>query len=150
MTRSDSSPRRFRDDFQGARWVGVRIRPGGFEIDGDVRAGLRGRVTSCTRARKLFEDGALPLIAGGREGIQSDEGVLCEACAHPRCRPLLRVHFADGGQVYLLDLPHSSARNLIRVEDELARPERSLAATEVVAEVVDRGHWGEVTFRVVL
>jgi hypothetical protein len=74
--------------------------------------------------------------------------VLCESCAHSACRPSLRVQLEHGALIYILDLPHSSARNLIRVADELASENCPLATTVLRAEVVDRGYWGEVRFTV--
>ena len=144
---SGASPRHFRRDFRTSRWIGVRVRPRGFEVDDEILDRLRGRVRSCTRIRKLFEDGGLS--CSSTDGVRSDGGLLCETCdRRTACRPLLRVQLADSQQVYMLDLPYSSARNLIRLDDELAQTHKPLTDTDVVAEVVDRGHWGEVVFSV--
>jgi hypothetical protein len=142
----DPSPRRFRDDFRQSRWIGVRVRPTGFMIDDDLHLELRGRVISTVRIRKLFEDGVLSCHSP--DGERSHQGTLCETCAHPACRALLRVQIENGNLIYILDLPHSSAGNLIRLADDLAERKVPLATATVIASVVDRGHWGEVRFRV--
>ena len=138
------SPIRFRGDFQASRWLGVKVRPNGFDVEGELHDRLRGRIVRTTRIRKLFEDGTLSCRSP--DGIHSDAGIPCEACGHPDCRPLLRVHLEVAAQILLLDLPHSSARNLIRLADEQERSEKGLATIEVTATVVNRGYWGEVRF----
>ena len=138
------SPNRFRSDFQASRWLGVKIRPNGFEVEGELHDRLQGRIVRTARIRKLFEDGTLSCRSS--DGIRSDDGILCESCGHPDCRPLLRVHLEVAAQILLLDLPHSSARNLIRLADELDCSDKGLATVEVTATVVDRGYWGEVRF----
>lgn len=97
------------------------------------------------RVRKLFEDGVLACRSS--DGIHSDQGVSCEICAHPACRALLRVQIENASLIYVLDLPHSSAGNLIRAADELAGRNVPLATATLVLEVVNRGYWGEVRFR---
>ena len=56
------------------------------------------------------------------------------------------MHLEVAAQILLLDLPHSSARNLIRLADELDCSDKGLATVEVIATVEDRGYWGEVRF----
>jgi len=139
------SSRPFRWDFQENRWLGVRIQPGGFEIEDALHPDIVGRVRSCTRIRKLFEEGLL--ACHSNDGIRSDKGVECETCKHTMCRPLLRIQIQADAQIYLIDLPYTSARNLIRLEDELQKRGQLLAGTDIRAEVVNRGYWGEVVFR---
>ena len=97
------TPRSYRSGFPTSRWIGVRVRARGFEVDDDILEELRGR------------------IAKTLQGLD---------------------------EIYVLDLPHSSARNLICLEDELARSRRELVSTELVLTVEDRGYWGEVHFRI--
>jgi hypothetical protein len=140
------TPGSFRGRFQASRWIGVRIRPGGFEVEGELQDELRGRVVKTAAMRKRFEDGVL--ACRSPNGEKSEDGVLCAQCLHPDCRPLLRVQLLGSGDTYVLDLPHSSARNLILLEDELARGGRELLTTDLALTVEDRGYWGEVRFRV--
>ncbi len=140
-------PGSFRSRFQASRWIGVRVRPGGFEIDGEALEELRGRIVKTAAVRKRFEDGVL--ACRSPNGEKSEDGVLCAECLHPECRPLLRVQLTGPDDIHVLDLPHSSARNLIALEDELARTDRELVTTDLALTVQDRGYWGEVRFRVV-
>lgn len=140
------TPRSFRGRFQASRWIGVRIRPGGFEVEGELQDELRGRIVKTAEVRKRFEEGVLACRSA--DGVTSEDGVLCAQCLHPDCRPLLRIQLLGPGDTYVLDLPHSSARNLILMEDELARAGRELLTTDLVLTVQDRGYWGEVRFRV--
>lgn len=142
----ERTPRSFRGRFQASRWIGVRIRPGGFEVEGELQGELRGRIAKTVEVRKRFEEGVLACRSA--DGEKSEDGVLCKECLHPDCRPLLRVQLVGSGDTYVLDLPHSSARNLILLEDELARTGRELLTTDLVLTVRDRGYWGEVRLRV--
>jgi hypothetical protein len=144
VSRPGRSARRFRGDFYESRWVGVRVRRDGFEIDDEIHEQLKGSLRATTRIRKLFEDGMLACRSD--DGKRSTEEKLCADCNHPQCRPQLRVQLEQGNQVLILDLPHSSARNLIRLEDELERKGKSLAGFQLVLRVVDQGYWGEVRF----
>ncbi len=147
MSRPNKSARRFRGDFYESRWIGVRVRRHGFEIDGEVHEHIEGCLRSTRRIRKLFEEGILACRSD--DGQRSTEGTLCADCGHPQCRPQLRVQIEHGNQVMILDLPYSSARNLIQLEDELARKDRSLTGLQLRLHVVDQGYWGEVRFEIV-
>lgn len=140
------TPRSFRGRFQAARWIGVRIRPGGFEVEGELHGELRGRVVKTSQIRKRFEEGVLACRSS--DGLESEEGVPCQECLHPDCRPLLRVQVQGSDDIWILDLPHSSARNLICLEDQMTREGRELITTDLILTVKDRGYWGEVRFRI--
>ena len=140
------TPGTFRGRFQSSRWIGVRTRPGGFEINGELQDELRGRIAKTVSVRKRFEDGVL--ACRSPNGERSEDGVLCAECLHPDCRPILRIQLRGPGDTWVLDLPHSSARNLINLEDELSRTDHELVTTDLTLTVEDRGHWGEVRFRI--
>lgn len=147
MSQPNRSARRFRGDFYESRWVGVRVRRNGFEIQDELHEQIQGRLRSTSRIRKLFEDGMLACRSD--DGKRSTEGRLCADCNHPQCRPQLRVQIEHENQVLILDLPHSSARNLIRLEDDLVREGKSLTGIRLRLHVVDQGYWGEVRFEIV-
>ena len=69
-----------------------------------------------------------------------------------RARPHLGVagtasaQLACGSLVYLLDLPTTSAENFFALEDQAEAQGARLVDWNVRLAVINREHWGEVTF----
>jgi hypothetical protein len=138
-----------RDDLHAAfrrpPLVLLEIEPGGFR-DGDrLLTLLTGRLARRRLLRKLFENRRLACCA--HDGLVAEDGTHCFECAHPACRPWLRVQLAAPGDiVYLLDLAVVSARNLLDLEQQADHDGLRLADLTLQLWVVDRGRWGEVRF----
>jgi hypothetical protein len=124
----------------------VKVTPRGFDIDIDdeVVEELRGRVVKATVIRKLFEDSVL--TCDSKDGVTGREGIVCAQCRHLRCRPMMRIHFLCAGINLVIDLAPTSAQNLVALEQ---RGDVDLETAELNIAVIDRGHWGEVTFQVI-
>lgn len=131
--------------FRRPTLVLLRVEPGGFR-DGDrLLTVLSGRLARTRLTRKLFEDGRLACYAP--DGLVAHNRTPCDECAHPACRPWLRVQLAAPRDlVYLLDLAVVSARNLLDLEQQAACDGLRLADLTLQLWVVDRGRWGEVRF----
>lgn len=137
----------FRRSFRKNLWVPIRVRPGGFEIEDVLYEELTGRVIKVRLLRKRFEEGTLECYSA--DGVRSREGVLCDECRHPECRPQLRVHLESGSTIFVFDLAHTAAMNLLTLEEDLRTKSRDLATTDLVLTVINRQWWGEVSFRIV-
>lgn len=121
----------------------VKVTPCGFDIDDDIVPDLRGRVVKAIVIRKRFEDGAL--VCDSRDGVTGRNGIVCADCRHARCRPMMRIHFLCGGINLVIDLAPTAAQNLVALE---RRGDVNLETAELDIAVIDRGHWGEVSFEV--
>jgi hypothetical protein len=120
----------------------VKVTPRGFDLDDEILEELRGRVVKAAIIRKRFEDGAL--VCDSKDGVKGRDGLVCDQCRHPRCRPMMRIHFLCAGIHLVIDLAPSSANNLVALEQ---RGDVDLETTELQISVLDRGHWGEVVFQ---
>ena len=58
---------------------------------------------------------------------------------------MMRIHFLCGGINLVIDLAPTSAQNLVALEQ---RGDVDLETAELDIAVLDRGHWGEVTFQI--
>jgi hypothetical protein len=123
----------------------VKVTPQGFEVQ-DVAEykELRGRITKVTLVRKLFEDGGI--TCSSPDGIQSEDGLLCDECLHPRGQPRLRIQLACGPTVYVFDLPSTSAQNFFALEDKAEAQGCEIFDWRLKLTVVCHNHWGEVVF----
>jgi len=121
----------------------VKVTPRGFDVDDEVLDELCGRIVKAVVIRKRFEDGAL--TCDSKDGIKSRDGLVCDQCRHARCRPMMRIHFRCAGIRLIIDLAPSSATNLVALEQ---RGDVDLETAKLRISVLDRGHWGEVTFQV--
>ncbi len=135
---------RLREAFRKPSYFPVRVVSDGFDVAKNHFDELRGRILKTSLARKLFDDGFL--ACSSSDGIRSEAGCLCEKCQHPCCQPRLRLQLAFGRLVYVLDLPATSAENFFALEDRAESEGARLIDWTVRATVIDRGHWGEVTF----
>jgi hypothetical protein len=135
---------RLRAAFRRPTYLIVKITPRGFEVEDALFDELAGRVTKLTLIRKLFEQGAP--VCSSPDGIRANDGTLCDECRHPSCQPRLRVHLASDAAVFLLDLPATSAHNLLELEDQVVARGERLLDWIVKLTVAERGHWGEVVF----
>ncbi len=124
--------------------VFVKVTSGGFLIGERSCESLCGSVARVYLIRKRFEEGQL--VCASSDGIRSREGHLCAECAHPGCRPRLRLCLRNLDTIYVLDLASSSAKNLLALEDNLISEGRSLQWSRLRLTVLDRGYWGEVRF----
>lgn len=134
-------PDNVRHEFGRACYSYVRVTPKGFDVDGEIIEHLRGHVVKAAVIRKRFENGEL--VCESKDGIVGKDGLVCDQCRHPRCRPMMRIHFLCGGVHLVIDLAPTSSQNLVALEQ---RDHVNLATTELQIAVVDRGHWGEVVF----
>ncbi len=131
-----------RREFGRECYTYVKVTPHGFDVDDDILEELRGRVVKAMVIRKRFEDGAL--VCDSKDGVNGRDGLVCAQCRHPRCRPMMRIHFFCGGINLVIDLAPTSAQNLVALEQ---RGDVDLETAELDIAVLDRGHWGEVTFQ---
>jgi len=122
----------------------VKLQPDGFEIDGQSYQELAGRIIKTRLLRKLFEDGSLSCQS--KDGVTADNGIACDQCRHPRCRPILRIQLLEQQRRYLIDLNASSAHNLFALEDRLHVAGQPLADTRLRLTVFNHGQWAEVQF----
>jgi len=123
----------------------VRITRDGFLIEGHPLPELAGRVARTSLLRKLFDDGRL--LCHSPDGLHAHNGTPCNHCRHPRCRPHLRLHLAQESTRYILDLPPTSARNLLALEDQALASGLPLHSWTLRLTVRNRGDWGEVAFQ---
>lgn len=130
--------------FQKPLYLMTKVTPKGFEIDDDDYDVLTGRVLKATLVRKLFEEGFLSCSSS--DGIHSADGVACEQCQHPKCQPRLRLQLVSRNLIYVIDLSHSSARNLFAIEDQAESENKTLPDCLLKLSVVNHGFWGEVKF----
>ena len=126
----------------------VKLTPEGFLIRDEggeeVCPELSGRLRKMQLLRKRFEDHLL--VCQSADGATADDGTACEGCLHPRCRPQLRIHLAEGPAVYVIDLNVTSARNLLALQEQAEAAGGALEDWTLRAAVVPRGYWGEVRF----
>ena len=93
----------------------VRVTRDGFVIEDESVSEIVGRVRSKRLLRKLFKDGAL--ACDSTDGQVARDGTRCADCAHPRCRPFLRLALVRDSALYVLDLGTTSVRNFFAIED---------------------------------
>jgi hypothetical protein len=124
--------------------LAVKITPEGFLLEKTLVPELSGKLTKATLTRKLFDDGAL--VCHSSDGLYGSDGTICKLCLESSCHPRLRVHLCARDVVYLLELPASSARNLLAIEDDASRRGSSITGVTLRLTVISRGHWGEVRF----
>ena len=138
-------PEDVRREFGRECYSYVKVTPRGFKVDvnNDLVEGFRGRVDRATVIRKLFEDGVL--TCDSKDGVRGRDEIICAQCRHARCRPMMRIHFLCAGIHLVIDLAPTSAQNLVALEQ---RGDVDLETAELNIAVLDRGHWGEVTFQV--
>ena len=122
----------------------VRVSREGFIIDDEPVTEIVGRVRSTRLLRKLFKDGVL--ACDSTDGVVARDGTRCADCAHPRCRPLLRVSLAHDAALYILDLSTTSARNFFAIEDQATACGADIADWTLRATTLARDNWGEVCF----
>jgi hypothetical protein len=134
----------WRRAFQPAIYFPAKVTPEGFFVDEEHLDTLEGRVQKTHLVRKRFEDGEF--ACDSRDGVTARNGTRCEACLHPQCRPMLRLHLRNGGVVYVIDLAVTSAQNFLRLEDILEADGKKLDDTPLELSVLNRGYWGEVCF----
>lgn len=125
----------------------VKVTPDGFRIQGSLLTELRGKITKITLSRKLFHHGAL--LCYSRDGVYGTEAQLCSLCYESACQPRLRIQLTARDTVYLLELPSSSARNLLAIDDQASRSKAHLRNLTLRLTVTPQGHWGEVRFEIV-
>ena len=135
---------RLREAFRKLIYLPVRVVSDGFRIAQGHYEELRGRIVKTSLARRLFEQGAL--ACSSFDGIRAEDGTLCDECQHPCCQPRLRMLLAYEQLIYVLDLPATSAQNYFAFEDQVASEAARVIDCTVRVAVLDRGHWGEVTF----
>jgi hypothetical protein len=126
--------------------LAVKITPDGFRIEETVVPELRGTIIKLTLTRKHFDDGAL--VCYSSDGLYGTDAKICNLCLEPHCHPRLRIQLAARDTVYILELPASSARNLLAVEDQASRHGAHLPTVTLRLTVLPRGHWGEVRFEI--
>ena len=136
---------RIRQAFLPPLQVPVKVTAQGFEVDGEVFPELIGRVRRVSLARKLFEDSIL--TCQSQDGVSGTGGKICDRCRHPQCQPRLRLQLDSGHVVHLLELPPSSAKNLLAMVDAAERQRAHLWDWTLRLTVENRGHWGEVRFQ---
>jgi len=122
----------------------VRVSRDGFLIHDELVTEIFGRVRTTRLLRKLFKDGAL--VCDSTDGVVARNGTRCAECAHPRCRPALRLTLVRDCALYVLDLSAASARNFFAIEDQAAACGADIEAWTLRATVLARDTWGEVTF----
>ena len=122
----------------------VRVSRDGFRIDDEPMTEIVGRVRNTRLLRKLFMDGAL--VCDSPDGEIARNGTQCAVCAHPRCRPMLRVTLVRDSALYVLDLGATSVRNFFALQDQAAACGADLEDWTLRATVLPRDTWGEVTF----
>jgi hypothetical protein len=136
--------RSIRDAFHRSASRFVRVTANGFLLDGQLCSELVGRPASYRLLRKLFEDGQL--VCDSPDGQQARNGTICDACRHPRCRPILRLHLVGTSSNYILDLTASSAENFFSVEDQALAAGQRLDGLLLRLTVAPNGTWGKVHF----
>ena len=122
----------------------VRVTPKGFLIDDNPFERLEGRVSKTQLIRKLFEDHFL--VCDSPDGTVARNGTICAQCLHPRCRPQLRIHLAQGSVSYVIDLAITSANNYFLLEDQARSQGARIDDWTLALSVVERDYWGEVRF----
>ena len=135
---------RIRVAFQRPVYFPVKVTSEGFQTDSDFFPELTGRIIKSTLVRRLFEDGSP--VCSSPDGIRAENGILCDECRHPLCRPRLRIQLAAGPSVYVMDLPPTSAHNLFLLEDQAAARGEKLVNWTLRLSVFGHDHWGEVLF----
>jgi len=124
----------------------VRVRPQGFEVDGETLRELAGRVHKTQLARKLFEQGKL--VCDSNDGEFARNGRRCRDCElkDSTCRPFLRLYLETGEGTALIDLNKPSAERLFEIEDAVRDAKLDLHKIDLRLTVTDHGRWGEVRF----
>lgn len=146
MNSPDSNERvRLRQAFRKPTYLPVRVTFRGFEVADGHYETLQGTVIRVSLARKLFRDGIF--TCSSSDGVRADDGKECDSCRHPLCQPRLRLQLlVQRALIYVLELPSTSADNFFTLEDQLEREGVDLTDCVVRLAVIDRGHWGEVSF----
>jgi hypothetical protein len=122
----------------------VRVCRDGFLIGDEPVNEIVGRLRSARLLRKMFRDGVL--FCDSPDGITARNGTRCADCAHPRCRPALRLSLARDSALYVLDLATTSARNFFDLEDHAQACGVNVEDWTLRATVRPRDTWGEVHF----
>jgi len=135
---------KIRRAFQQPTYFPAKVTPEGFFVDEELLDTLKGQAIKSHLLRKRFEDGEL--TCDSRDGVTASDGTDCNACLHPQCRPILRLHLRCGCVVYVIDLAITSAQNFFRLEDVLEADGCRTECTTIKLSVVNRGYWGEVRF----
>lgn len=122
----------------------VRVTRDGFLVDDELVPEIVGRVRTVRLLRKLFKDGVL--VCDSADGVVARNGTRCAECAHPRCRPALRVTLVRDSALFVLDLSAASARNFFAIEDLAVASGVEIEDWTLRATVLPRDTWGIVTF----
>lgn len=134
-----------REAFRMPTPIFVRVAADHFIVDGEAVSILTGRLLRTQFLRKLFQRGAL--VCHAPDGVESTDGIYCDSCRHPRCRPYLRLYLDRGAVHLVLDLGPASARNFLAFEDDLVAEGLHLQHWPLRLTVTPRGSWGEVRFQ---
>jgi hypothetical protein len=130
------------------RPIQIRICPTGFDLDGELMPKLAGRIHEARLIRKLFRDKQLQCRS--TDGIQGADGdkecADCEWRSAP-CQASLRISIIlSDGRHGSLDLATTSARNLMRLDEELSSCDIPIAARTTLMTIVAHERWQEVAF----
>jgi hypothetical protein len=128
----------------------LTVRAGGFELERSAPLArvLQARIVGYGAARTLYRE-RKPRCRS-LDGVRAitEKGRLCAPCRlRSRCTPQVRLDLFVGREAYRLLLPYTSAERFLLYEAQLRQ--RGIRIEDALhrLEVVDRGSWGEVRFR---
>ncbi len=141
-------PDDLRREIERQRPLQIRICSRGFDLEGELRPQLTGRIHEARLIRKLFKDRQLQCRSN--DGIHGSDGnkecVSCEWRSAP-CQASLRISIIlNDGHHCSLDLAATSARNLMRLDEELSDSDVPIAARMTHMTIVAHERWQEVAF----
>jgi len=147
MTRPDLQP--LREILQQAQRRYLSVRPHGFELNPGtpLRPVLAARILSFGSARTLYQD-RRPLCRSldGVRPIAEDQRTCAECARRTRCTPQVRLDLIVDTQPLRLLLAHTSAKNFLLYETQLAQSGIALSDRLHRICVINRGSWGELRF----
>jgi len=140
-----------RKEFNQSLVCFIRITPSRFIISyrgvylpDDETEELYGEIIKAHLIRKRFEDNCP--VCQSRDGITSLDGISCEGCDDPDCRPGLRLYLKSGNRRCIIDLNATSAQNLCAFNDQLEKEGKCLEGQAIRMRLKNHHYWAEVTF----
>lgn len=143
----DSTPRPIRDFLAAAIARYITVRPDGIELrPGEVVPSIAARLLAFHPARTLYE--SRRPTCRSLDGVRAmTGGRTCDACLFRRkCTPQLCIELWTEGVPARLLLAFTSMRRFLEFVEARRKRGLPVEGADVLIAVLNRGHWGEVTF----